>query len=82
MTDPAVEAAQRAWATWIETWATADQPYFSLAVAAACEALRPIRELHRRDEFGHCAEACIDMHGNAQPWPCDTAKLVYSESEL
>ncbi|PVB46364.1 hypothetical protein D2E42_24375 [Mycobacteroides abscessus] len=43
MTDPAVEAAQRAWEGW--DWSD-DQSISVLVDSAAREALRPIRERH------------------------------------
>ena len=72
MTDPAVEAAQRATANDGGFVSTHD-------IAAAREALKPIRELHVEkwdfDGTGGLCKAC------RQAWPCDTAKLVYPESE-
>ncbi|WP_100514218.1 hypothetical protein [Mycobacteroides abscessus] len=45
MTDPAVEAARRAWERPGEP-ANPDHPYWGETVAAAREALKPIRERH------------------------------------
>lgn len=76
MSDPSLEAAQRARAHRIETRPTNDE------INAAREALKPIRELHQPSTDGYCCEGCIDHHGNTQPWPCETARLVYSSEEL
>lgn len=73
--DPAVEAAQRASARYETNGQISLQ-----AIAAAREALRPIRELH----FAHrvavdnwtCCPHC------AVTWPCATAELIYSSEEL
>ena len=79
MSDPAVEAAQRAW------------PYLGmmcadpngLAEAAAREALAPIRELHRvgltDNPYYDNDKECIECR---EDWPCATARLVYAEGEL
>jgi hypothetical protein len=76
MTDPAVEAAQRAWTE--ENWlGVLEMSEGNLAIAAAREALKPIRELHVKSDMYHtpvCADGCT--------WPCDTAKLIYPEDEL
>jgi hypothetical protein len=78
--DPAEDAFQRVIAT------KTSGSYFTGndARAAAREALKPIRELHQPfvvrtpdKETWHECETC---HGNA--WPCATARLVYTESEL
>lgn len=75
--DPAIEAAQRHADTL---------PYGVMGrlrgddmAAAAREALRPIRELHRPGLTGTprkklCGE-CLT------PWPCATAKLIYRSDE-
>lgn len=74
MTDPAVEAAQRA-------CSCAGTVHSSRCLAAAArEALKPIRELHK-PEHGNC-NCCIDCAECGQGWPCDTAKLIYPTEEL
>ena len=82
MTDPATEAAQRAWKLEETAWA--------IAVAAAREALAPIRELHRphdrtkppyhnpRDPHTIVCNHCL----GPIDWPCLTARLIYREDEL
>ncbi|WP_448222421.1 hypothetical protein [Gordonia iterans] len=93
MTDPAADAARRAWlargATEQEREdSVADDDCVStFANEFAREALAPIRELHTpvrvymtllgepvwRWECGECDD---------RPWPCDTARLIYTSSEL
>lgn len=89
MTDPAIEAAQRAWDA-----VTFGEPFDGF-VAAAREALKPIRELHQTitdpiwwhklhpddpDEYTHCR--CQVAATGYQLWPCATAKLIYTTEEL
>ncbi|MFT4088970.1 MAG: hypothetical protein QM658_17800 [Gordonia sp. (in: high G+C Gram-positive bacteria)] len=80
LSDPAVEAAQRAWMT--QTGSTVPDLYFAIdllhrqEINAAREALAPIRDLHRperptaRLSTTHCVH-CLD------DWPCATAQLIY-----
>ena len=78
MSDPAIDAAHRA----IENNVTNLKPRLpsQIEVAAAREALAPIRKLHRSTENGTSTPAyCV---GCAADWPCDTARLVYPEDEL
>lgn len=75
MSDPAVEAAQRAYAV-----NCADATVYDEAVTAAREMAKPIRTLHAPEydedlESNQCYECSDD-------WPCDTAKLVYTTEEL
>lgn len=72
MSDPAVDAAQRATQPHGIPWAVGPGRY---ALHGAREALAPIRELHRPDDSAVCAEC--DMW-----WPCSTARLVYTTDEL
>ncbi|RPA65773.1 hypothetical protein EF294_03285 [Gordonia oryzae] len=80
MSDPAVEAAWRAFgALW------PDQGHFEFdfdskdyALLTAREMAAPIRELHKPRGSGRFQE-CIECH---TPWPCATARLVYTEEEL
>ena len=77
MSDPAIEAAQRAWDAIPER---SYKTRTDVMEAAAREALKPIRRAH----FAHhvpvdnwtCCPHC------AVTWPCDTAKLAYSTEEL
>lgn len=85
MTDPAIEAAQRAWDTqnasgMRKSWAQLpkDNTFVLLQVAAAREALAPLREMHRKEPDGRypkCPECRYD-------WPCATAYLIYAKNEL
>ena len=79
MTDPAIEAAQR----HVYTLPFESRLDGADLVAAAREALAPIRELHRRNDRGECSH-CISPQDAAWGaiWPCETARLVYPEDEL
>jgi cytochrome c5 len=92
MSDPAIVAASRA------CEGTGLKPRLPSAseVSAAREALRPIRELHYPVTYAtasgalHMKKVCAHCHRRGlftlQPefgdWPCETARLVYPESEL
>lgn len=81
MSDPVVEAAKRACGQFSD--GTHLYPR-SLGVIAAREALKPIRELHRKFDRGNevvCHE-CRSGHGDFVGWPCESALLVYSSEEL
>lgn len=74
MSDPIIEAAQRASRLWMES----DIPMGELA---AREMAKPIRELHRPTTLlVHTRTICT--HCVNGEWPCATAKLVYSTEEL
>jgi hypothetical protein len=59
--------------------------------AAAREALKPLRELHK-PRWESCINACCSgeqcknrsqvCEHDYDEWPCDTAKLVYTSAEL
>ncbi len=81
MSDPAIEAAQRAW-SW--RYGPEAPHYDSLVVDAAREALKPIRDLHKRQaswsfRLQETLHLCAECDEN---WPCPTARLVYSTEEL
>lgn len=85
MTDPAVEAAQRAWDAGFPGY-----PRDAGLIAAAREALAPLRELHRpfdrrtsiypipNDPHTVVCNHCL----GPIDWPCATARLIYREDEL
>ncbi|QAU06599.1 hypothetical protein SEA_WILLIAMBOONE_96 [Gordonia phage WilliamBoone] len=88
MSDPAVEAARRAWAKGpcndIEFREHEDGLWSPNAmVTTAREVLAPLRNLHKLAPYAlsnpNPAPFCLDCD---QDWPCDTAKLIYSEDEL
>lgn len=78
MSDPAIEAAQRAWDTTAEL--TTDLQYtvnpYAVAKAAAREALRPIRELYE--------EQSGDSDESAELWVFlnKLAPLIFTTEEL
>lgn len=82
--DPAVEAAARAWhdrygdrLVGVKESA-AHNGVGELTIAAARAALAPLRKLHYKTgpfESRYCSADCQD-------WPCATAKLVYPAEEL
>ncbi|ORA25194.1 hypothetical protein [Mycobacterium aquaticum] len=78
MSDPAVEAAQRAWEEY-EAQGGVWKPE-ALRLAAR-EALKPIRELHQRVDDGHPSglPTCEHCQGD---WPCSTSALIYTTEEL
>lgn len=85
MTDPAVEAAQRAFDRLAPDWAGVSvsrsargQAY----IAVAREALAPIRALHRRCRDCVVKPAHCEDCGPDRDWPCATAKLIYPSEDL
>lgn len=60
-----------------------DPTALPLMVTAAREALAPIRALHKPsvDEC-HCCRHCVECGDIGTGWPCDTARLIYTSSEL
>ncbi|MBV6360419.1 hypothetical protein R2325_16320 [Mycobacteroides chelonae] len=81
MSDPAVEAAQRAWDALPERfYATREQ----VMEAAAREMAKSVQDLHvpfmvtsPDDEQWIECESC-----RGEYWPCETAKRVYPSEEL
>lgn len=73
MRDPAIEAAQRA--------AQLEPPIWGLATVAAREMAAPLRDLHK-PYSPLWPEGVTDCDHCETPWPCDTAKLIYSTEEL
>lgn len=79
MTDPAVEAANRVGKTL--PYGFFSKLTSSDLIAAAREALAPLRELHKLtvDVHGRPGRICDDCEWE---WPCPSAKLIYREDEL
>ncbi len=79
MTDPAIEAAQK-------IWECHEPPYWSSAlVAAAREALKPIRQKHYPVAYinrQRCCVKCYDDKGKPHLWPCPPALDAYTTEEL
>ncbi|ABE67550.1 hypothetical protein PBI_PMC_49 [Mycobacterium phage PMC] len=84
MSDPAVEAAARAW-EWYPVPKDIPLVVRSVPLAAAREALKPIRHKHRPVAYVNrqtCCVTCFDENGKPHLWPCETAKLIYTSEEL
>lgn len=90
-TDPAFEADDAGMET--SRYPHRQMPEYGIALAAAREALAPIRDLHKRHRdlewdgewsAPYCQTCAHEFYGDLcyQPWPCTTAKLVYSTEEL
>ncbi|ORA02131.1 hypothetical protein BST17_24790 [Mycolicibacterium bacteremicum] len=85
MSDPAIEAAKRAWSR--EGWGRGE-PQLSegaLAIAAASEALAPLRDIHRpftRDYPGGDNRTVCNHCLGPVDWPCLTARYLYTSDEL
>lgn len=80
MSDPAISATIRAWdaiaevgrdGSLLNSWAVAKR--------SAREALTPIRKLHYKLQ-NH--DLCATCWRDNQPWPCETAKWIYTPEEL
>ncbi|MDL9938707.1 hypothetical protein QSJ18_18325 [Gordonia sp. ABSL1-1] len=92
MSDPAREAARRAWAVGGADHDFEHATEADLMIDAAREALAPIRDLHKpvtEDGWADepscrtCAhETWTSRDLSYQPWPCATARLIYSAEEL
>lgn len=81
MSDPSIEAAQRAWDATAEMTAGGYvvNPY-RVAKTAAREMAKTVQELHRPTYVAHRRKKfCVD---DGQVWPCETAKRVYPSEEL
>ena len=84
--DPAEDAARRAYGP---EWGFGFSDLLLAATLAGREVLTPIRALHRKRTDGgesYCVECCHIYGGGTDltyhPWPCPTARLVYSTTEL
>ena len=89
MSDPSIEAARWAWDAIPER---SYKTRTDVMEAAAREALKPIRELHKpfrclckRPGCSHpllCEHCTEPGYLEGMHWPCDTALLVYTTEEL
>lgn len=79
MTDPAVEAAKRVGETL--PYGFFSRLTSSDLIAAAREALAPLRELHKRVTDDGGRPGCATC-GWVDGWPCSTAEHLYREDEL
>ncbi|CPT90333.1 Uncharacterised protein [Mycobacteroides abscessus] len=89
MTDPAVEAAQRALDGMPALSEPLEQPVFKallrdVGAAAAREMAKSVQELHKPEPGPHIHDdtpwtCCADC---GDEWPCETAKRVYPSEEL
>ena len=95
-TDPAKDAADRAWDATKTTGVIPDENPWEQSIAAAREALKPIRALHRPMTDDELREtwpgmvggdrvlcvACSDDDRYTELRDCATAQLVYTTTEL
>lgn len=79
MTDPAVEAARRVGKTL--PYGFFSKLTSSDLIAAAREALAPLRELHKRVVNDSGRPGCATC-GWVYGWPCSTARFIYRGDEL
>jgi len=79
MTDPAVEAANRVGKTL--PYGFFSKLTSSDLIAAAREALAPLKELHKRVTDDGGRPGCATC-GWVDGWPCSTAEHLYREDEL
>ena len=78
VTDPAIEATRRA-RHYRADYSWDDKV---CGIAAAREALKPIRELHRPvKQYAH-PDSGLDCLECGKAWPCSTALRIYSTEEL
>lgn len=88
MTDPAIDAAQRAWHANSDNdggdpqLGFDDRRVWDTAISAAHEMAKSVQELHRPTGWGGECITCFDSEGRGKPWPCETAKRVYPSEEL
>lgn len=88
MTDPAIEAAQRAWIgrygdlRRFDEFCDGDTDIAAFVIASAREMAKTVQELHRPTGWGGECITCFDSEGRGKPWPCETAKRVYPSEEL
>jgi hypothetical protein len=91
VSDPAVEAAQRALDDMpmlgesCATQTVLKALVLETGADAAREALKPVRELHYAVQWTNrrrCCVHCSDSSGSPVEWPCATARLVYTSEEL
>lgn len=86
VTDPAIEAAQRA----IESYGLLPNHVFygpdgPMLIEAAREALAPLRAKHQRRarQYGpDVCTSCRDAYGGHADWPTGTDRLIYPSEEL
>lgn len=79
MSDPSVEAAQRAWTSYVQIGGNPWTDPNTAAVATAREMANSVRSLHYADTSCGCCYTCAECE---QYWPCETAKRVYPSEEL
>lgn len=83
--DPAVEAAKKAWTGFAGGMFAATDPEYLGLLNAAREALKPLRAKHYPVAYvdrRRCCVTCFDRHGKPKLWPCDIAPLIYPSEEL
>lgn len=85
MSDPSIEAAQRAWDATAEMTAGGYvvNPY-RVAKTAAREMAKSVQELHKRTAYVDYKDMSrfFECASCGSEWPCETAKRVYPSEEL
>lgn len=86
MSDPAVDAAARAFAqVEDDDLAYASERDKSGFITAAREALAPLRAKHQkvqRPDGTYRCTSCRDAYGGHADWPTGTDRLIYPSEEL
>lgn len=89
MTDPAIDAAQRAWIgrygdlRRFDEFCDGDTDIAAFVIASAREMAKSVQELHKpviRTDYTD--ERWIECESCCGEWPCETAKRVYPSEEL
>lgn len=87
MTDPAIEAAQRALDGMPALSEPMEQPVFKallsdVGAAAAREMAKSVQELHHAEVIETPDDKWLGCRECGADWPCETAKRVYPSEEL
>lgn len=84
MSDPSIAAAQRAWDEGGQGHGFPHATEADLMIDAARQMAAPVRKLHK--PIAMCGVTvcihCRTATGASASWPCSSARLLYSSSEL
>lgn len=80
MSDPAIEAAERAWeGHTVNSMAIRRTPWM-LSVDTAREMARPLQKKHYPVDYinnQRCCVTCFGSNGKPRLWPCEIAPFIY-----